>query len=158
MSHEIRHLVANEITSSLCFQMWLDLYMCDIGLPFDCSIPVAEDNSATRLIAHAGQLTRNVRHVAIKTLSLQHAVRNHLLLFRQVKTDDNRADHFTKALPLAAFRRHTDYMLGMRFITTQHAAAVANRNNETFGSRGGGMSQTTQKEVIKDSPVCPSPE
>ena len=126
------------------FIKWLDLYMCDIGLPFDCPIPIAEDNSATRLIAHAGQLTRNVRHVAIKTLSLQHAVRNHLLLFRQVKTDDNRADHFTKALPLIAFRQHTDYMIGLRFITSQHASAVARRNNETFGSRGGGMWQSTK--------------
>jgi hypothetical protein len=75
----------------------------------------------------------------------------------QVKTDDNRADHFTKALPLAAFRNHTDYMLGMRFITTQHAAAVARRNNETFGSRGGGMWQSDTNQLNKTIPV-PNPD
>jgi hypothetical protein len=45
--------------------------MSDLGLPFQGPIPIAEDNAATRIIAHSGKIMRNVRHVAIKTLALQ---------------------------------------------------------------------------------------
>jgi hypothetical protein len=50
---------------------WLHLFMDDLGLAFDGPIPVAEDNAATRIIAHTGKLTRNVRHIALKTILLQ---------------------------------------------------------------------------------------
>jgi hypothetical protein len=54
---------------------WLVLFMNDMGLPFLGPIPIAEDNAATRIIAHSGKVTqkvtRNVCHVAIKTLALQ---------------------------------------------------------------------------------------
>jgi hypothetical protein len=49
---------------------WLHLFMQDLGIPFDGPIPVAEDNAATRIITHTGKLTRNIRHIAFKTLSL----------------------------------------------------------------------------------------
>jgi hypothetical protein len=59
----------NQLGRALC---WMHLLMADIvGLPFDGPVPVAEDNSATRIIAHTGKITRNVRHIALKTLSLQ---------------------------------------------------------------------------------------
>jgi hypothetical protein len=32
---------------------WTRLYMDDMGLPFEAPIPAAEDNAATRIIAHA---------------------------------------------------------------------------------------------------------
>jgi hypothetical protein len=47
---------------------WLHLFMDDLGFAFDGPIPVAEDNAATRIIAHTGKLTRNVRHIALKTI------------------------------------------------------------------------------------------
>jgi hypothetical protein len=50
---------------------WMRLYMEDIRLPFEAPIPSADDNSATRVIAHTGKITRNTRHIALKTLSLQ---------------------------------------------------------------------------------------
>jgi hypothetical protein len=103
---------------------WLRLFMADIGLPFDGPIPVAEDNAATRIIAHAGKTTKNVRHVAIQTLNLQQAVRNQMIYFRQIETAENRSDHFTKALPATALRKHCVYMMGLRFITDEHAALV----------------------------------
>jgi hypothetical protein len=50
---------------------WVRLYMEDLGLPFfKTPIPPAEDNTATRLIAHTGKITRDTRHIALKTLSL----------------------------------------------------------------------------------------
>ena len=58
---------ANQLGRAL---RWMHLLMEDIGLPFDGPVPVAEDNSATRIIAHSGKITRNVRHIARKTISL----------------------------------------------------------------------------------------
>jgi hypothetical protein len=109
---------------------WLVLFMSDLGLPFQGPIPIAEDNSATRIIAHSGKVTRNVRHVAIKTLALQGLVRNEIAVFNAVGTAYNRADHFTKPLPFTAFRNHVLIMMGIRFITKQHAEMTRFRNLE----------------------------
>jgi hypothetical protein len=104
---------------------WLHLLMDDLGLAFDGPIPVAEDNAATRIIAHTGKLTRNVRHIALRTLSLQGLVRERIAMFRAIGSANNRADHFTKALPLPALRDHCCDLMGLRFLTALHAAAVA---------------------------------
>jgi hypothetical protein len=112
---------ANQLGRAL---RWMHLLMEDIGLPFDGPVPVAEDNSATRIIAHTGKITRNVRHIALKTLSLQSLVRERIALFRAVGSAHNKADHFTKALALPAFREHCPYLMGLRFLTAHHAALV----------------------------------
>ena len=67
--------------------------MSDLGLPFQGPIPIAEDNAATRIIAHSGKVTRNVRHVAIKTLALQGLVRNEIAVFNAIGTENNRSLH-----------------------------------------------------------------
>jgi hypothetical protein len=103
---------------------WLHLFMDDLGLAFDGPIPVAEDNAATRIIAHTGKLTRNVRHIALKTISIQTLVRERIAMFRAIGSANNRADHFTKALPLHPLREHCSDLMGLRFITALHAAAV----------------------------------
>jgi hypothetical protein len=109
---------------------WLVLFMSDLGVPFHGPIPIAEDNSATRIIAHSGKITRNVRHVAIKTLALQALVRNKIAIFNAIGTANNRADHFTKPLAYIAFKLHIVAMMGLRFITKIHAALTAKRNQE----------------------------
>jgi hypothetical protein len=113
---------ANRNGKSLC---WMRLYMDDIGLPFEAPTPSAEDNSATQIIAHTGKITRNTRHIALKTLSLQALVRERITMFRAVGSANNRSDHFTKALPFPAFSEHCPKMMGLRFLTTQHAAEFA---------------------------------
>jgi hypothetical protein len=55
--------------------------MDNLGLAFDGPIPVAEDNAATRIIAHTGKLTCNVRHIALKMISLQTLVRERIAMF-----------------------------------------------------------------------------
>jgi hypothetical protein len=110
---------------------WLVLFMGDLGLPFQGPIPIAEDNAATRLIAHASKITRNVRHVAIKTLGLQGLVRNGIAVFNSIGTAHNRSDHFTKPLPFPAFREHDiTKMMGLRFFTREHGRYTARRNHE----------------------------
>jgi hypothetical protein len=102
---------------------WVRLYMDDLGLPFETPIPAAEDNSATRMIAHTGKITRNTaRHIALKTLSLQALVRERISMFQAVGSANNRSDHFTKAHPFPAFSEHCSKMLGLRFLNSEHAA------------------------------------
>jgi hypothetical protein len=67
----------NHLGKALC---WLHLFMDDLGLAFDGPIPVAEDNAATRIIAHTGKLTHNVNLIAFKTISLQTLVRERISL------------------------------------------------------------------------------
>jgi hypothetical protein len=110
---------------------WLVLFMSNLGLPFQGPIPIAEDNAATRIIAHSGKVTRNVRHVAIQTLPLQSLVRNEVAVFNSIGTEHNRADYFTKPLPYPAFRNHHIVaMMGIRFLTQAHAILTAKRNAE----------------------------
>jgi hypothetical protein len=98
---EAEMTAANHLGKAL---RWLHLFMDNLGLAFDGPIPVAEDNAATRIIARTGKLTRNVRHIALKTISLQTLVRERIAMFRAVGSANNQADHFTKALPLPAHR------------------------------------------------------
>jgi hypothetical protein len=101
---------------------WLHLVMDDIGLAFDGPIPVAEDNAATHIIAHTGKLTHNVRHIALKTISLQILVGEQIAMFRAIGSANN---YFTKALPLPANGYHCCDLMGLRFITEHHVDAVA---------------------------------
>jgi hypothetical protein len=99
--------------------------MDDLGLPFKTPVPAAEDNAATRIIAHTGKITRNTRHIALKTLSLQALVRERITMFRAIGSANNCSDHFTKTLPFPAFSEHCSKMLGLRFLNSEHAAEYA---------------------------------
>jgi hypothetical protein len=118
---EAEMTAANHLGKALC---WLHLYMDDLGLTFDGPVPVAEDNAATHSIAHTGKLTRNVRHIALKTILLPTLVRERITLFGAIGSANNHADHFTKALPLPAHRTHCCQLMGIHFLTAHHAAAV----------------------------------
>jgi hypothetical protein len=104
---------------------WTRLFMDDFGLPFEAPIPVAEDNAATRIIAHTGKVTRNTRQIALHTLSLHALVQERIAMFRTVGSANNRSNHVTKALPFPAFSEHCPKMMGLRFLTARHAAEYA---------------------------------
>jgi hypothetical protein len=46
-------------------------------------------------------------------------------MFRAVGTANNRSDHFTKTLPFPAFSVHCPKMMGLRFLTQEHAVEYA---------------------------------
>jgi hypothetical protein len=110
--------------------IWTRVWFEDMGIPFSAPTPMGEDNEATRIIAHAGKLTCNVRCIAIQTTELQHMVKLGLMALLRVGSADNRADHFTKLLPAGAVVPHTASLMGLCFITAHHAAMVARRNME----------------------------
>ena len=107
---------------------WTRVWFEDMGIPFSAPTPMGEDNEATHIIAHAGKLTRNVRHIAIQTTELQYMVKLGLMALHRVGSADNRSDHFTKLLPAGAFIPHTASLMGLHFITDHHAAIIARRN------------------------------
>jgi hypothetical protein len=104
---------------------WTRLYMDDMGLPFEAPIPIAEDNAATRIITHTGKVTRNTRHIALRTLSLHALVRERVATFRAVRLANNWSDHFTKAFAFPAFSVHCPKMMGLSFLTQEYAIEYA---------------------------------
>jgi hypothetical protein len=107
---------------------WIRLIMMDLGIPYTGPITIGEDNSATRMIAHGGKMSRNVRHVAVQTLAIQRMVDIGAAALREVGSTENPADHFTKILPGPPLYKHCGEMMGLRFLTALHLAAVARRN------------------------------
>jgi hypothetical protein len=103
--------------------------MMDFGVPYRDPIPMAEDNDTTRMIGHAGCLTRNVRHsIAIQTSELQSIISHRHMAMHRVDSANNHSDHFTKLLGPSAFEPHVQYMMGRRFITALHAKVLEERN------------------------------
>ena len=96
------------------FIQWLCLFMLDLGVPYHGPIAMAEDNNAMHLIAHGGKVTQNVRLVEIGAAAM-----------REVGSQANHADHFTKILLGPPFIDHTMYMMGIHFLTTLHLLEVA---------------------------------
>jgi hypothetical protein len=71
---------------------WLHLFMDDLGLAFDGpTIPVTKNNAATRIIAHTGKLAGNVRHIALKMISIQTLVQEQITMFRAIGSANNHA-------------------------------------------------------------------
>jgi len=77
-----------------------------MSIPYHNTISIGEDNSAAQIIAHAGKLTRNVRHIATKTQALQENVRHGRVHFTWVSSAHNLANHFPKALLYSTLRAH----------------------------------------------------
>jgi hypothetical protein len=98
--------------------------MEDSDLPFDGPVPIAEENSATPIIAHTGKITCNVCHITLKTLSLQALVCERIALFRAVGSAQNKANHFTKAFAPPTFHRNCPYLMHLHFLTAHHVALV----------------------------------
>ncbi len=88
--------------------------MDDLGLLYSDAIFIGEDNTAAQMIAHAGKLTRNVRHIATKAMALQEHERHERVVFGSVTSKLNCADHFTTALPSQLFYEHCSYTMGPR--------------------------------------------
>jgi hypothetical protein len=87
-------------------------------------------NAATKKISHAGKITQNVRHVAIKTLGLQGLVRNGSAIFNSIGTAHYQSDHFTKPLCFPAFHKNITKMMGLQFFTWEHGVYTEQRNQE----------------------------
>ena len=55
---------------------------------------------------------------------VQKAVEELILALRRVGSEHNTADHFTKLLPQVPFNKHTNAMMGTRFLTRFHLEAL----------------------------------
>jgi nicotinamidase-related amidase len=91
-----------------------------MSIPYHDAISIGEDNSAAKIIAHAGKLTR----IVTKTQALQENVRHGRVHFTWVSSAHNLADHFTKALPYSTLRAHCMTVMGYQFIDAGHRAVA----------------------------------
>jgi hypothetical protein len=132
-------------------------------LPFDGPVPVAEDNSAPRIIAHTGKITRNVQHIALKPLSLQALVRERIALFRAVGSAQNKADHFTKAPSGLPRRLSISYGSSIyhsssccHSVSTQTCSIGLRCSSHPCYRRGDVKSTTSTCPISSTSSSCPS--
>ena len=65
-------------------------------------------------MANAEQPTRRTRHMETKTFAIQNWTKEEKLVLKDVNTQNNAADHFTKALGRTKFYEQTDIIMGRR--------------------------------------------
>ena len=92
--------------------LYLRSILEDIGIDQQEATLIMEDNSGALLMANTGQPTRRTRHIDVKHFAIQDWVEQDLILLEVIKTDDNSADHFTKALGRNLFHMHNDVIMG----------------------------------------------
>ena len=95
---------------SLYFRSCLD----DLNIPqYDATV-IYEDNRGALFMANAQQTSPRTRHIDIREFALVDWVLQDLLILEGIKTADNCADTFTKALTRILFYRHNDTVMGRR--------------------------------------------
>ena len=83
-----------------------------IGCPQEDATVILIDNTGALMMANARQPTRRTRHMDIKHFSIQDWVEQDLVVLEQIKTSQNSADSFTKALARTLFYIHNDVIMG----------------------------------------------
>ena len=70
------------------------------------------DNQGALHMANAEQPTRRTRHMDTKTFAIQQWVKEEHMTLQPVTTQNNAADHFSKALGRIKFYEQTDILMG----------------------------------------------
>ena len=108
-STEAEFVAANEAGK---MAKYLRTILEQIGTPQEEATVILIDNTGAMLMANAQQPTRRTRHMDIKHFSIQDWVAQDLVIMEQIKTHQNSADSFTKALARTLFYVHNDVIMG----------------------------------------------
>ena len=77
-------------------------------------------------MANAEQPTRRTRHMETKTFAMQQWIREENMLLKAIGTQNNAADHFSKALGQMKFYEQTDLLMGRTKPNNQSATHSKN--------------------------------
>ena len=88
-------------------------FLAQIGFPQVDATNVDEDNMATIKVVNSHNSTKHTRHVDIKYNLVRDMVKQNILKFRYVPTDEMIADMLTKALGPTKFKYLRSKLLGM---------------------------------------------
>ena len=84
------------------------------------------DNQGALFMANAEQPTRRTGHMETKTFATQQWIREENMLLKAVGTQNNAADHFSKALGRIKFYEQTDLIMGRNKPNNQSATHSEN--------------------------------
>ena len=96
--------------------VWFRRVCSDLDIPLSGAIPVRVDNQAAISMGNSSADTARTKHIDISYHFLRDQITRQRLRLVYVRTDNNPADIFTKALPEAKFGVFRQ-MMGMRPIT-----------------------------------------
>ena len=92
--------------------LYLRSILRELGYEQHSPTTLWEDNAGALFMANAERPTKRTRHMDTKVFVLQDWIMNQHLTMTTVKTDQNIADHFTKALGRVKFYEQTDILMG----------------------------------------------
>ena len=84
------------------------------------------DNQGALFVANAEQPTRQTRHMETKTFAAQQWIREENMSLKAIGTQNNAADHFSKALGRIKFYEQTDLIMGRTKPNNQSATHSEN--------------------------------
>ena len=84
----------------------------ELGCEQCCPTTLHINNQGALFMANAEQPTRRTRHMETKTFATQQWIREENMLLKAIGTQNNAADHFSKALGQTKFYEQTDLPMG----------------------------------------------
>ena len=94
--------------------LYLRSVLHELDVPQDYATVIFEDNRGARLMAHAGQPTRQSRHIDIRHYAILDWVERDLVSLEEIPSGLNVSDALTKQNGLVLFHRHVDVLMGRR--------------------------------------------
>lgn len=83
--------------------VWRKRLIQDMGVTVDYLVPIACDNESTIKLAGNPMFHARTKHIEVQYHFVREKVLNQEIVLHQVRTNDQVADVFTKALPRAKF-------------------------------------------------------
>ena len=101
-STEAEYIQATEATREA---MWLRYLLADLGYPQGAT-PMYGDNKSTIALSHNSDFHPRTKHIGTRYHFIREAIKNNIILFEWVGTEDNVADIMTKPLGVIKFREN----------------------------------------------------
>ena len=101
--------------------LYLRSVLDELGVPQRFATLLFEDNRGARMMANAGQPTRQSRHIDIRHYAVLDWVERDLLTLEDVSSHHNCSDTLTKQTGTTLFHEHLDVLMGRRppyYVTT----------------------------------------
>lgn len=78
----------------------------ELGIVINRPIPIYEDNTGVIALSKRNVISKRTKHIAIRHCFMNDCVKQGLIEFRYVKSEDNIADMLTKPLMKSLFQKH----------------------------------------------------
>ena len=110
---EAEYVAANAVAreAEWCKQVYDDLLGGNVGVDAKKPLTVREDNEACILLAKQFMVSQRTKHIRIRYHYVRQQVRDGLIELQYIRSEDNTADLFTKALKPHLYKAHRDTLV-----------------------------------------------